>query len=437
LLNLLLDKGRTNDFEIFLTDKDGSQHPCTINVVLIKDEQDHPIKFIGSLRNISERKQLEAQLRHAQKMESMGTLAGGIAHEFNNMLGIIIGNTELAADDIPDWSPAKECLDEIRSASIRASNVVQQILSFARKDVTEREPVQLTPIIKESLKLLRVSFPAKIEISQDISCAFDTVLANPTQISQVLMNLCTNAAQAMSGKGGVLKVSLKNVEFENQDAGFDVTPGPYVQLTVSDTGQGIEPEIMDRIFDPYFTTKEMGQGMGLSVVHGIVKSCHGIITVHSAPEKGSAFEVLLPVIDAETKRKAEEPDTLPTGSEHILFVDDEPSLVNMVRQILERLGYEIETKLNPIEALELFRSRPDQFDLVITDMTMPEMTGLKLVKEILNIRPDLPIILCTGYSEKISKEKAEELGIKTLLFKPFAVHDFALTVRKVLDENNS
>ena len=438
LLNLLLTNGRTDDFEIFLTDKDGSHHPCTINVVLIRDEQGHPIKFIGSLRNISERKQLEARLRHAQKMESIGTLAGGIAHEFNNMLGIIIGNAELAADDTPDWSPAKECLDEIRSASLRASNVVKQILSFARKDVSEREPVQVTPIIKESLKLLRVSFPTTIEISQDISCEFDTVLANPTKISQVLMNLCTNAAQAMSGTGGVLKVSLKNVEFENQDAEFDVTPGLYVQLTVSDTGRGIEPEIMDRIFDPYFTTREMGQGMGLSVVHGIVKSCQGIITVHSGPEKGSVFEVLLPVIDAETEGKIEEPDTtLPTGSERILFVDDEPSLVNMVRQILERLGYQIETRLNPIEALALFRSRPDQFDLVITDMAMPEMTGQKLVKEILNIRPDLPIILCTGYSEKISKAKAEELGIKTLVFKPFAVHDFTLTVRKVLDENNS
>jgi CheY-like chemotaxis protein len=252
------------------------------------------------------------------------------------------------------------------------------------------------------------------------------------------MNLCTNAAQAMSGNGGVLKVSLKNVEFENQDAGFDVSPGLYVQLTVSDTGHGIKPEIIDRIFDPYFTTKEMGQGMGLSVVHGIVKSCHGIITVHSGPKKGSVFEVLLPVIDAETERKIEEPDTtLSTGSERILFVDDEPSLVNMVRQILERLGYQIETKLNPIEALALFRSRPDQFDLVITDMAMPEMTGQKLVKEILNIRPDLPIILCTGYSEKISKEKAEELGIKTLVFKPFSVHEFTVTVRKVLDENNN
>ena len=434
LLSLLLDKGRTNDFEIFFTDKDGSQRPCTINVVLIKDEQGNPIKIIGSLRDISERKQLEARLRHAQKMESIGTLAGGIAHEFNNMLGIIIGNAELAADDIPEWSPVKECLDEIRSASLRASDVIKQILSFARKDVTEREPLQLTPIIKESLKLLRASFPTTIEISQDISCEFDTVLTNPMQISQVLMNLCTNAAQAMREHSGVLKVTLKNVEFGNQDAGLDITPGRYVKLTVSDTGHGIEPEIMDRIFDPYFTTKEMGQGMGLSVVHGIVKSCHGIITVHSGPEKGSVFEVLLPVIEAETELNVEKPDTLPTGTERILFVDDEPSLVNMVRQILERLGYQIETKRNPIEALELFRSRPDQFDLVITDMTMPEMTGQKLVKEILNIRPDMPIILCTGYSEKITKEKAGELGINTLVFKPFAVRDFTLTVRKVLDE---
>jgi len=240
----------------------------------------------------------------------------------------------------------------------------------------------------------------------------------------------------MSEHAGVLKVILKNVEFVKQDEELEVKPGCYAALTVSDTGPGITPEVIDRIFDPYFTTKEVakGTGMGLSVVHGIVKSCHGIITVNSEPGKGSLFEVLLPVFEAETQLKVEKPDTLPIGTERILFVDDEPSLVNIVRQILERLGYEVETRINPIEALDLFLSGPDRFDLVITDMTMPQMTGQRMVKEILDIRPDMPIILCTGFSDKISEEKAGEIGINALVFKPFVARDFSLTVRKVLDE---
>ena len=383
-----------------------------------------------------ERKELEMQLHQAQKMEAIGMLAGGIAHEFNNILGIVIGNAEVAVDDVPDGSLARECLDEIRSASLRASDVVQQILSFARKDLIEQEPVQVTPIIKDCLRLLRHSIPRTIEISQDILCAFDTVLANPTQISQVIMNLCTNAAQAMVEYGGVLKVTLKNVEFENQDEELDVEPGCYLALTVSDTGQGIEPEIANRIFEPYFTTKEIGKGtgMGLSVVHGIVKSCHGKITVQSEAGKETVFQVLLPVIEAEIQLKVEEPGTLPTGTERILFVDDEPSLVKVARRILEGLGYEVETNTNPVEALALFRSGPHRFDLMITDMAMPQMSGQRLAKEILDIRPDMPIILCTGFSEKISEANVVELNIKAFVIKPFVTHNFALTIRKVLDE---
>ena len=435
LISMLLTKGKAHDFEISLKDKDGSQHPCTINVVLIKDEEGNPIKFIGSLRDISKRKELENQLLHTQKMESIGTIAGGIAHNFNNILGIIIPNAELAIDDVPDGSLAKECLDDILTASLRASDLVQQMLSFAHKSLNELEPVNLTPIIKDCLRLLRATIPTTIEISQDISCEVDTVFANPSHMSQVLMNLCTNAAQAMDEHGGVLEVTLKNIEFEKQDEELEIKSGCYVELTVSDTGHGIEHEIVDRIFDPYFTTKEVGTGtgMGLSVVHGIVKSCHGVITVHSEPGKGSIFQVLLPVLESETQQKAGEPEALPTGNEKILFIDDEESIVKMVKRILERLGYQVETKTNPAEALELFRSGPDRFDLVITDMTMPKIAGEKLVKEILNIRANMPIILCTGYHEKISEEKAGELGVKALVLKPFVVRDFTLTVRKVLD----
>jgi len=250
------------------------------------------------------------------------------------------------------------------------------------------------------------------------------------------MNLCTNAAQAMSEQASVLKVTLKNVEFENQDEELDVKSGRYVKLTVSDTGHGIKPEIIGRIFEPYFTTKEIdkGTGMGLSVVHGIVKSYDGTITVNSEPGKGTVFQVLLPVFEAEAEQKAKEPAALPTGNEKILIIDDEESIVKMVQRMLEHFGYQVETKTNPVEALELFRSRPDRFDLVITDMTMPKMTGQRLIKEILDIRSDMPIILCTGYHEKISEEKVRELSIKAFVSKPFVTRDFALTVRKVLDE---
>ena len=371
-------------------------------------------------------------------MESIGTLAGGIAHDFNNILSIIIANAELAVHDVPDTSPAKDYLGDIRSASLRASALVKQILSFARKSLAERNPIQISPIIINSLGLLRASIPTTIEISQDISCGFDTVLADPTQISQVIMNLCTNAAQAMDEHGGVLKVILKNVEFGKQDAGLNLKSGRYIKLSVSDTGHGITPEIIDRIFDPYFTTKEFskGTGMGLSMVYGIVKNYGGTISVTSELGKGTVFQVLLPVIEAETQLKVEKSGTLPTGTERILFVDDEQSLVKVARRILERLGYEVETKINPVKALELFRSGPDRFDLVITDMTMPQMTGKRLVKEILDIRADMPIILCTGYHDaKNIPRKGPELGIKAFVTKPFITHNFVLTVRKVLDES--
>ena len=403
-------------------------------------------KIIGAIRDISERieadqkrKTLESQLLQSQKMESIGTMAGGIAHDFNNILGIIIGNTELAIDDVPEWNPAKGCLEEIRSASLRAKDVVRHILSFARKSVTERKPLEITPVIKDSLKLLRASIPKTIEISQDFSCKHDTILADPIQINQVLMNLCTNASHAMREKGGVLEVILRNVELEMGNEELDLEPGRYVKLTVSDTGPGIDSGIIARIFDPYFTTKGLGEGtgMGLSVVHGIVKNHDGALTVKSEPGKGAVFEAFFPLTEAEAEPEAKEADTLPTGNERILFVDDEAALVKMGRRMLERLGYQVETKTNPIEALELVRSEPDRFDLIITDMTMPQMTGDNLVKEILSIRPDMPIILCTGFSEKIDDERAEELGISKYIEKPFTTPDFPIAVRNVLDAGRS
>ena len=386
----------------------------------------------------TETKKLEAQLQQSQKMESIGTLAGGTAHEFNNILTTIIGNTELALNDVPESNPARECLEEIQTASLRAKDTVRQLLGFARKSVFQLMPVQISPIIRETLKLIRASIPTTIEIRQNLSFESDTVMADSTQISQILINLCANAKNAMQEKGGVLEVKLENTTLDEKSATHyeDLSPGNYLKLTVKDCGYGIDPKIIDRIFEPYFTTGSLAEatGMGLAVVHGIVKHHNGAIIVASEAGKGTVFEVLFPLIEAEAEQEAGEPEALPTGAERILFIDDEESLVKMAKRRLEMQGYRVETKTNPIEALELFRSAPDRFDLIITDMTMPKMTGDRLAKEILSIRPDMPIILCSGFSEKIDAEKAKELGIREYIEKPLDMSDFVVSIRKVLDE---
>jgi nitrogen-specific signal transduction histidine kinase len=386
-----------------------------------------------------DKKKLEEQLFQAQKIESIGTLAGGIAHDFNNILGIILGNTELAMDDVPEWNPARHNLREVQTACLRAKDVVRQLLSFARKTVLEKKPTNIIPIIKESLDLMRSSIPASIEIRQNLPRDIDTILADHTQIAQVLINLSTNADHAMPD-GGILEVSLENVELD-KDAIVqypDLGPGRYVHLTVSDTGHGISQEEIDRVFDPYFTTKEIGKGtgLGLSVIHGIVKSHGGAISVDSELGRGTTFHIYFPVTEEEEEViETETVEELPTGNERILFVDDEESIVQVGRTRLERLGYLVETKMDPLEALELFRSKPDQFDLIITDMTMPKMTGDKLTREILNVRPKIPIILCTGFSEKINEEKAKEMGAAGYLDKPHYKRDLAIRVRQALDGN--
>lgn len=402
----------------------------------------------------NERRQLEAQLQQSQKMEAIGTLAGGIAHDFNNILAAIIGYTEIASLQIADNNKAKESLNEVLKAGHRAKNLVNQILAFSRPGSEGRKPIRVSSIMKEAVKLLRATLPATIEILQDIEIdqKKDTILADPTQIHEVLMNLCTNATHAMRENGGILKIGLKNVNFEVQHTDYeglegtppfhiphspvDLDTGQYLRLTVSDSGHGMEPEVIKRIFDPYFTTKDTGQGtgMGLSVVHGIVKSHGGTITVYSVPKKGSTFYVYLPIIQKMAK-KEDLGDATPIqkGHERILFIDDEHSLVEIAKAILERLGYEVVTRTSSVEALELFRAQADSFDLVITDMTMPNMTGDKLSLELLKIRSDIPIILCTGYSERISEEKAKSMGIREFVMKPLVMRDLAKTIRDTLD----
>ncbi len=386
-----------------------------------------------------ERMGLEEQLRQAQKMEAIGTLAGGIAHDFNNILAGILGYAELASLDIPEGSEAKINLQQSIKSTYRARDLVQQILAFSRQSKQERKPLDIRPIIKEALKLLRASLPSTIEIRQNIEADWGAIEADPTQIHQVLMNLCTNAAHAMSEDGGVLEVSLTKFDMDAGTSGVnsEIEPGPYLKLRVSDTGSGMPPEILSRIFDPYFTTKETGKGtgLGLAVVHGIVKSHRGAITVSSEPGKGTTFDIYFPrgdIIQAPSELERIEP--LPLGGrERVLFVDDEKAIVDIGQKLLERLGYEVVGRTSSVEALELFRAKPESFDLVITDMTMPNMTGDKLARELMGIRPDIPVILCTGFSERITEEKAKLLGIREFVMKPLVMKDLAKSMRRALD----
>ncbi len=388
--------------------------------------------------DVSAQKRLEKQLLQAQKMESIGTLAGGIAHDFNNILAAILGHTQLADLDIPEGIKAKKNLKEVLKSIQRARDLVNQILTFSRKSGLERKPVQISLIVKEALKLLRASLPTTIEIRQHIDDDRDVVDADPTQIHQVLMNLCTNASHAMMEKGGILDVALTNVDFSEHelDSEQGLKPGPYLRLTVRDTGEGMDRQTMERIFDPYFTTKEkgVGTGLGLATTHGIVKSHGGIITVESEPGTGTSFNVFFPVIEQEIKPEEDKERPLPTGHETILLIDDEQVLVELGKQMIERLGYKVVTRTSSIEALELFRTKPHQFDLVITDMTMPQMTGDTLATELMRIRHDIPVILCTGYSEHMTGEKARRMGIRDFAMKPLVIQQLAGIIRKVLDK---
>ncbi len=390
-------------------------------------------------RILSERKvaKLQEQLTQALKMEAIGTLAGGIAHDFNNILFPMFGYLEMMLEDVPKESPLRDHLVEVFSGAKRARDLIKQILTFSRQSDHERKPLETQRVIKEALKLIKSSLPTTIEISKDIQKDCGLVLAEPTQIHQIVMNLCTNAYHAMEETGGKLAITLKEVELVAEDLKDPaMIPGPHVCLTVADTGPGMEQSIIDRIFDPYFTTKEEGKGsgLGLAVIHGIVKNHGGYISVYSEPGRGAEFKVYLPVIKKQKETAKVETDTpIQKGTERILLVDDQDLIVDMERQMLERLGYHITARTSSIEALEAFRANPDKFDLVITDMTMPNMTGDKLAGEMIKIRTDIPIILCTGFSEMMSQEGAESLGLKGFLMKPVVLKELSSVIRKVLD----
>ncbi len=387
-----------------------------------------------------EKGKLEVQLRQAFKMEAIGTMAGGIAHDFNNILAIILGNAEMANYNIPKDNAGRFNIEQILAASERARDLVKQILTFSRQSEQKLLPIQPCTVIKESLLLLRSTVPTTVSMMQNICTDSCTIMADPTQLHQMFMNLLSNAVHAMEEKGS-LEVDVGIVEFGADDVKFQrgMKPGEYLEIKVSDTGTGMDQETIERIFDPFYTTKELdkGTGMGLSIVLGIVKSHKGFVEVDSKPGEGSKFTIHLPVMgDGQDQRVEETAKDYPNGNERILFVDDEEMLAKVGSSMLEMIGYEVTVKTSSIDAMETFRSDPAAFDLVITDQAMPNMSGAEMAVELLKTREDIPIILCTGFSNKISEEKAKEIGIKKFYLKPWNMKKLAHAVREVLEKND-
>lgn len=382
--------------------------------------------------------QSERQLQQVMKLQAIGTLAGGIAHDFNNILFPIVGYTELTMDDIPADSQARKNLEEILKATHRAKGLVQQILTFSRQGGQERKPLKVQFLIKEALKLLRATIPSSIEIECNVNEECGHIMGDPTQIHQVVMNLSTNAYHAMQVTGGNLEVRLEEVDisYEKSVERVGMKSGRHLELTVKDSGHGMEPEVLERIFEPYYTTKEQGKGtgLGLSVIHGIIKNHGGDISVSSQPGKGTTFTVLLPVIDdIDVEIQPAAAGAATQGNEHILLIDDEKQIIDIEQQILERLGYKVTPKTDSEEALEEFAAQPEKFDLVITDMTMPKMTGDQLARKMMEIKRNIPVILCTGFNESITEEKALAMGIDKFIMKPIVKDELANAIRTVLD----
>lgn len=389
-------------------------------------------------RDITRESRLQKQIQQKHKMEALGTLAGGVAHDFNNILMPIIVNTEMALLDMPEDSPVRNYLELSLDAAERGRELVNLIISFSRPTSQEKEPIKISSVIREALKLLKSTLPSNIKINQDIHTQSDVVLANSSQIYQILINLCSNAADAIGKRGGALRVGLEEVLMDNdrREEKPDLKTKNYIKLTVSDTGCGMNEEVMDRMFDPFFSTKNKGKraGMGLAVVHGIVKSHEGFINVLSEEGEGTVFEVFLPQVKVDSKKVRKRIEQLPGGDERILLVDDDEAILQSLRKVLEHLGYGVITKKNGKAALEEFSSQPKSFDLIITDQIMPGLLGSDLSQKILSIRPDVPIILCTGYYDKIDKEKARGIGIQEFILKPVNIYEIAQAIRRVLDK---
>ncbi len=432
LNSILLDQN-TWEGELEHTTKDGRTLSILSRWVFQRDEAGNPIAIMRINLDITAAKQAEESLRQAHKMEAIGTLAGGIAHDFNNILAAIIGFTEMAIEDVPDRPLVERNLQNVMTSATRARELVKQILAFSRKTGYERSPIALTPVVEETVKLLRASVPATIDMKFSAGATSDTVTATPVEVQQIVMNLATNAVLALEDRKGSLVIALSDTDFEPDAFTLDQASREYLQIMVKDTGAGMTPEVMKRIFEPFFTTREVGKGsgMGLAVVYGIVNDLGGTIAVESEPGKGSTFRAFLPKVKAKAKEQVERVE-LPRGNERVLFVDDEPLLVDWGKETLERLGYKVTTATDSTKALQTFSADPSRFDLVITDQAMPRMAGSDLCAKLLRIRGDIPIILCTGHSETVSPEKAREMGIREFLMKPLRRNELASAIRRVL-----
>jgi PAS domain S-box-containing protein len=420
---------------------EGDTRELDVAISPVRDPNGRILSFLVVERDITREAKLQQHMRQTQKAEALGTLAGGIAHDFNNVLSTIAVNSELALLELEEKARARSPLPLVLQAVLRGKELVKQIITFSRQREQERRPMKISPVLKETLKFLRSSLPQSIEIQEDIIADTDTVLADPSQIHQILINLCSNAAYAMREEGGRLGVHLaaKRVDAAMAALHPDLKPGPYLRLTVSDTGHGMSPEVMDRIFDPFFTTKAPGEGsgLGLSVVQGIVKSYGGAITVYSKVGHGSTFNVFLPRMEEELEAKKVQPEAIEGGTERILLVEDEEAQLESFRNALQKLGYRVTARISSAAALADFRRDPDAFDLVITDQAMPQMTGAKLVEEMLKVRPGLAIILCTGFSEVVNGEEARLLGVREFVMKPFSIAEIARAVRRALGKEKS
>ena len=432
---------------------DKSELMARVNSLLkVKAYHDHLLNYQKQLeeevarrteklkKELIRRKETESQLLRAQKMEAIGTLAGGIAHDFNNILSAILGYAELSLVVVEKESSLCDYIQQIYTAGERARDLVQQILTFSRQGDSQMKPAKIGVIIKEALKLLKATLPTTITLQQKIT-SVSPVLADLTQVHQIIMNLATNAAHAMEEKGGLLSVELTDVNPPSEEIiqNSDLTPGAFVRLRISDTGHGMSSDKLERIFDPFFTTKPPGKGtgLGLSTVHGIVKNHNGSITVSSEPDRGTTFDILFPTVEKEVRVESAGDQDLPSGTECILFVDDEQAITNMSKEMLENLGYKVIAETSSVDALTSFKNQPDEIDVVITDLTMPHMSGLELAQKFQRIRPDTPIILCSGYVAQIPVEKAKSMGIQAVVSKPVSRRTIAEVIRGVLSRDAS
>ncbi|WP_319542330.1 response regulator [uncultured Pseudodesulfovibrio sp.] len=435
LRDLLAGLGRLSNQEVIF--RHGALRKyLLVSCDTVMDDSGQAQEYRGYIVDISEPKRLEDQLRQSQKMEALGTLAGGIAHDFNNILGVILGYAEIIESSAEAESGLDRRIKEISRAGKRARDLVTQILNFSRQGPQERHAMTLTPLIKEALKMLRSSVPSNVEIISRMETDQDHVMADPTQIHQIMLNLCGNASFAMRGTGGTLTVTLADVSSMDkvvppEDLG---NPERFVRLTVADTGPGIDPEVTDRVFDPFFTTKKQGEGtgMGLAMVHGIVKRHDGYLELENRPGHGATFHVFLPKSSEIKLSDADIPADLVFREGRILFVDDEKPLTDIGREMLESCGFEVVTRTSSVEALEAFKYKANDFDLIITDQTMPNMTGMEFAREVLKLRPNIPIILCTGFSDAVSYDRLRDIGIGEFIMKPILKHDLMGAISRLL-----